>query len=135
MTPLAILGLPGLARTKADNTITKGPLQPIPVAVILWTNIAMSFLVDLPAPNGFVTIFVVIDRFSKMLCFILPKESEESEESEDDVAAASFENIIMVFPPASCFIIILISKACYSRFYGKAQRKQTIFLYGISSVN
>ena len=62
--------------------------MPIPRAAILWTNIAMDSLIDLPTLSRFATILVAVYRFSKMIYLILPKNSLSAED-----IAAFFENI------------------------------------------
>ena len=98
-------------RTKVDNIKKRGILQPIPLSAISWTNIALDFLVDLPISNGFVTILVIIDRFSKILHLVPLKESLSAE----DIAAVFFKNIdrqysllsSIIFNHDPCFQAIL----------------------------
>ena len=59
-----------IEQTKVETGGTKGLLQPIAMAAIPWTDIAMDFLTELPIILGKSTVLVVIDRFSKMLRLI-----------------------------------------------------------------
>ena len=73
-------------RTKVDNQATRGLLQPIAMSSVPWRDIAMDFLTNVPICNGYSTLMVVVDRFSKMLHLVpLGKKTEAP-----DVAAAFF---------------------------------------------
>ena len=45
-------------------------MEPLPVAERPWESISMDFITSLPKSNGFGTIMVVVDRFSKYATFI-----------------------------------------------------------------
>ena len=47
-----------------------GLLHPLPIAPCPWYSILMDFITDLPSSQGFNSILVVVDRFSKMAHFI-----------------------------------------------------------------
>jgi len=42
-----------------------GLLQPIPIPSSIWEDLSMDFVTHLPSFNGFTTILVIVDRFSK----------------------------------------------------------------------
>jgi hypothetical protein len=59
------------------------PLKPLPIPEKPWENIAYDFIVKLPKSQGFDSVLVVMDRFSRMAHFIPCKESTNSEELAD----------------------------------------------------
>lgn len=56
--------------TKTLTTKPAGLLQPLPVASRLWQHISADFIGPLPPSNGFNSILVVVDCFTKMAIFI-----------------------------------------------------------------
>jgi len=57
-------------RSKPVRHAPYGQLNPLPIPENRWTNITMDFIVDLPVSNNFDSIFVVVDRLTKMAHFI-----------------------------------------------------------------
>lgn len=47
-----------------------GQLQPLPIPDGPWTSLSMDFISQLPVSNGFDSILVIVDRFSKMSIFV-----------------------------------------------------------------
>ncbi len=58
------------ARMKPTNVPPGGKLKPNPIPEGPWQDISADFITDLPESNGFNTILVVVDRFSKEVVFI-----------------------------------------------------------------
>ncbi len=51
--------------------LPEGKLVPLPILRRPWSHLGIDFATDLPSSNGFTTILVVIDRFSKA-CKLIP---------------------------------------------------------------
>jgi hypothetical protein len=58
------------ARMKASNLAPPGKLRPLELLDVPWTEVTADFTTDLPLSNGFDSILVVVDRFSKEVEFI-----------------------------------------------------------------
>jgi len=57
-------------QAKVSQSLPRGLLQPLPIPNIIWEEIAMDFITNLPLSSGYSTITVVIDRLSKFAHFI-----------------------------------------------------------------
>ena len=58
-----------------------GLLQPLPILEKPWSSISMDFIVDLPESKTFDSIFVVVDRLTKMAYFVPCNKSVTGEEA------------------------------------------------------
>src|SRR5438045_9095346 len=58
------------SRSKSSRHLKHGELAPLPVPTGPWKSISCDFIVDLPLSNGFDSILVFVDRFTKMSHFI-----------------------------------------------------------------
>ena len=58
------------ARSKSNRHLPHGELLPPEIPKRAWESVTMDFITDLPESEGFDSIFVVVDRFSKMAHFI-----------------------------------------------------------------
>ena len=58
------------SRSKTPRHRPYGLLQPLPVPEQPWSSISMDFITDLPSSNSYDSIFVVVDRFTKMAHFV-----------------------------------------------------------------
>ena len=56
--------------TKSTHHCPYSMLQPLPNPIRPWASISTDFITDLPETNGFNSILVVVDRFTKMAHFI-----------------------------------------------------------------
>ena len=57
-------------RSRSTRTTTFGTLKPLSVPLKPWNDISMDFITGLPWSDGFDSIFIVIDRLSKMRHFV-----------------------------------------------------------------
>ena len=55
---------------KGQNIAPAGKLQPLPIPSGPWVDVSTDFTTDLPISNGYDSILVVIDRFSKEARFV-----------------------------------------------------------------
>ncbi|PRP72887.1 hypothetical protein PROFUN_16906, partial [Planoprotostelium fungivorum] len=68
-------------RAKHSRKKQSGLLQPLEVPSDRWTSVTIDFMVELPECQGFNSIMVVVDRFTKMSHFIPCKNTITSEEA------------------------------------------------------
>jgi hypothetical protein len=52
---------------QAKHELCKYPilLHPLPIPKLSWTDLSMDFIEALPSSNGYKTILVIVDRFTK----------------------------------------------------------------------
>ena len=65
-------------RNKPNNRSTKGPLKPLDVPSTPWSSVSFDFITGLPPSSGFDSIFVVVDRFTKMAHFTPNHSTDEA---------------------------------------------------------
>ncbi|XP_039017600.1 uncharacterized protein LOC120148589 [Hibiscus syriacus] len=77
-------GHPGIHRTLQDKIEQRrlaGLLQPLPIPKKPWESLSMDFIIGLPVSDGFSSIMVVVDRFSKYGTFIPASKVFPAEEA------------------------------------------------------
>ena len=57
-------------RFKSEHVHYPSLLQPLPVPHLAWTHLTMDFIESLPESQGYDTVMVVIDRFTKVGHFL-----------------------------------------------------------------
>ncbi|KAH9752508.1 Endonuclease [Citrus sinensis] len=55
---------------KVDHQLPAGLLEPLPLATRPWESVSMDFITSLPKSEGYGSIMVVVDRYSKYATFI-----------------------------------------------------------------
>ena len=68
---------PECQRNKAARHAHYGLLQPLELAYRPWDSISMDFIIQLPVSDGCLSVWVIVDRFSKMAHFIPLKDGEK----------------------------------------------------------
>ena len=66
---------------KVELNTPAGLLQPLPVPERPWESLSMDFIIGLPKSDGFASILVVVDRFSKYATFIPATKECPAEEA------------------------------------------------------
>jgi hypothetical protein len=69
------------SRSKNPRHRPYGLLQPLPVPRRPWSSVSMDFITDLPPSNSFDSIFVLVDRLTKMAHFVPCKKTSSSEDT------------------------------------------------------
>jgi hypothetical protein len=70
---------------KSEKTNKTGLLQPLPVLAEAWQDITMNFVEGLPKSEGFNSILVVVDRFSKYAHFLPLKHPYTAKQVEQAI--------------------------------------------------
>ncbi|PKI58979.1 hypothetical protein CRG98_020624 [Punica granatum] len=66
---------------KSEQKSLAGLLKPLPILECPWDSVLMDFIVNLPKSEGYQTLMVVVDRFSKYATFIPAKKDCPAEEA------------------------------------------------------
>src|SRR5579859_6555758 len=66
---------------KPLDTPPTGELHPLPIPAGPWQSVSMDFVMDLPPSSGYNTIYVCVDRLTKMAHFILTTTEVTAEET------------------------------------------------------
>ncbi|KAK3561315.1 hypothetical protein QTP86_030620, partial [Hemibagrus guttatus] len=74
---------------KPSHQLPEGLMEPLPIPQCPWSHISTNFLTDLPDPNGFNTVMVIIDQFSEA-CKLIPLKGLPT---AMEVANALFQHI------------------------------------------
>lgn len=77
-------------QVKTITSLPAGLLNPLPIPVQIWEDIAMDFITGLPKSNGFTVIMVLVDRLSKYAHFFPLKTDYDSKK----VAEVFLSNIV-----------------------------------------
>ena len=65
---------------KVEQHQPRGLLEPLPIVERPWESVTMDFIIGLTKSEGYGSIIVVVDRFSKYATFIaVPKDSTAEE--------------------------------------------------------
>lgn len=70
---------------KVDNQRPQGLLHPLPIARRPWSHVSLDFVTGLPISNGFNTVLVVVDRFSKMSRFVPLQKLPTARQTADTI--------------------------------------------------
>lgn len=99
-------------QAKSGTMLPSRLLQPLPIPMQIWEDLAMDFIIGLPPSNGFTVILVVIDRLSKYAHFFTLKSDYNSKQ----VAEVFVKNIVKLhgFPKS---IVSDRDKAFTSQFW------------------
>ncbi|KAK3521850.1 hypothetical protein QTP70_018584 [Hemibagrus guttatus] len=83
----------GCAMVSTSHHLPEGKLVPLPITHRPWSHLGIDFAKDLPVSNGFTTILVTVDRFSKA-CKLIPLKGLPT---ALEMAEALFSNIFRHF--------------------------------------
>lgn len=70
-----ISGCISCQQVKVDRCVPQGKMVPLAIPDRPWSTIGVDFVVKLPTSQGFNSVMVVVDHFTKAAHFILAKET------------------------------------------------------------
>jgi len=76
-------GCQGCQRNKPDRKKRVAPLHPLPIAMHLWERISVDLIGPLPESNGYDTIMVIVDYFTKMKISSQPPPNYRQKEQQN----------------------------------------------------
>lgn len=56
-------------KAKPSNHLPYGLLQPLPVPTLLWSDLTMDFIIQLPKSDNYINIMIIVDRLSRAAYF------------------------------------------------------------------
>ncbi|CAO1614203.1 unnamed protein product [Parajaminaea phylloscopi] len=71
-------------RNKPTKVRPHAPLRPLELADAPWSSVSMDRITQLPESNGFTSILVITDRFSKMAIFVPVQDTYKAEDLSKD---------------------------------------------------
>ena len=141
------------SRSKIPRHRPYGLLRPLEIPKKPWTSISMDFIMDLPLSKGFDSIFVVVDRLTKMTHFVPCNKTVIDEETArlfidnvykyhglpDDIISDRGTQFTFNFWQSIFKILqveIKLSSACHSQTDGQTERvNQVLEQYLRCSIN
>ena len=79
-------------RCKASHYRPYGLLQPLPIPKRPWASLSMDFITDLPLVGGYDSVFIMVNRFTKMAHFAPCAKTITGEETAD----LFFKNVVLL---------------------------------------
>jgi hypothetical protein len=101
-------------------------LRPLPIPKKLWTSISMDFITNLQSSKAFDSIFVVVDRLTKMTHFMPCNKTITCEET----AKLFFDNIYKYHGvlDKSSLIVVHSSPRSFGNHFSKSLRSRSSYL-------